>query len=125
PATPPPAPAVPAGAILREAVELLASGGIVILLMVMMLMSRESIRDRIIRLAGLHQIGLTTQTLEDAGARVGKYLRAQLLVNTLFGTLVGMSVLLLGIPNAALCGLLAGVLRFVPILGPWLGAIIP
>ena len=106
-------------------VEPLASAAIVILLLIMMLMSRESIRDRIIRLAGLHQIGFTTQTLEEAGTRVGRYLRAQLLINTIFASGVGTGLLVLGLPNAALCGLVAGVLRFVPILGPWLAAAIP
>ena len=93
--------------------------------MVMMLISRENIRDRIIRLAGLNQVGFTTQTLEETGTRIGRYLRAQLLVNTIFGLVVSTGLLLLGVPNALLCGLLAGVLRFIPVIGPWLGALIP
>lgn len=111
--------------ILKWTVHVLASAGVVILLMMMMLWSRESIRDRVIRLAGLGQIGLTTQTLEDAGERVSKYLRAQLLVNAIFGLSVGVALLALGVPNAALCGLTAGVLRFIPVLGAWMGAVIP
>lgn len=103
----------------------LASAAIIVLLLVMMLMSRENIRDRIIRLAGLHQIGFTTQTLEEAGARVGRYLRSQLLINTIYGTSIAIGLFFLGVPNAALCGLVAGVLRFIPILGPWLAAVIP
>jgi predicted PurR-regulated permease PerM len=103
----------------------LASAAIIVLLLVMMLMSRENIRDRIIRLAGLHQIGFTTQTLEEAGARVGRYLRSQLLINTIYGSSIAIGLFFLGVPNAALCGLVAGVLRFIPILGPWLAAVIP
>lgn len=133
PVTPEPAPVAAAavapmalgGVILKWTVQVVASASVVILIMIMMLWSRESIRDRVIRLAGLQQIGLTTQTLEDAGDRVSKYLLAQLLVNAIFGTSVGVSLLLLGVPNAALCGLTAGVLRFIPMLGPWLGAVIP
>ncbi len=112
-------------AIIKSIAQPLASTAIVVLLMVMMLMSRENIRDRIIRLAGLHQIGFTTQTLEETGARIGRYLRAQLLVNTIFAIAVGLGLLILGVPNALLCGLMAGVLRFIPIIGPWLGAAIP
>ncbi len=118
-------PAPLTGSLWRAIIELLASGAIVILLVVMMLMSRESIRDRIIRLAGLNQIGLTTQTLEEAGARVGRYLRAQLLINTIHASAVGAAMFLVGLPSAALWGLMAGVLRFIPILGPWLGAAVP
>ncbi|MFN0131551.1 MAG: AI-2E family transporter [Phycisphaerales bacterium] len=112
-------------AIVAPIVEPLASAAIVILLLIMMLMSREGIRDRVIRLAGLHQIGLTTQTLEEAGSRVGRYLRTQLLLNTIFAASVATGLLIVGVPNAALCGLLAGVLRFIPVLGPWLAAAIP
>ncbi len=112
-------------AMLRPMAEPLGAGAIVTLLLVIMLMSRESIRDRLIRLAGLQQIGLTTQMLNEAGTRVGNYLRAQLLVNTVYGGVVGVGLLLMGIPSALLCGLIAGVLRFVPIVGPWLGAAIP
>jgi len=111
--------------ILHPLVAPLASGAIVVLLLVMMLMSRESIRDRLIRLAGLHQIGLTTQMLEEAGVRVGSYLRAQLLINTVYGAAIGIALLIIGIPSALLCGLIAGVSRFIPIVGPWLGAAIP
>lgn len=103
----------------------LGSAMIVILLLVMMLMSRENIRDRLIRLAGLHQIGFTTQTLEEAGVRVGKYLRVQLLMNAVYAVLIGAVLLVLGVPNAILCGLIAGVVRFIPILGPWIAAAIP
>ena len=111
--------------IFRSSAEPLEVAAIVVLLMVMMLISRENIRDRIIRLAGLNHVGFTTHTLEDTGARIGRYLRAQLLVNTIFGVVVSTGLLLLGVPNALLCGLLAGVLRFIPVLGPWLGALIP
>ena len=106
-------------------IEPLAFAAIVIVLLILMLMARENIRDRIIRLAGLHQIGFTTQTLEEAGTRVSRYLRAQLLLNTTFGGAVTIGLVIIGLPNAILCGVLAGVLRFIPILGPWIAAIIP
>lgn len=111
--------------ILRSLIDPLASAAIVLVLMVMMLMYRENIRDRIIRLAGLHQIGFTTQTLEETGARIGRYLRAQLVVNAIFALAVGSGLLVLNIPNALLCGLVAGILRFIPVIGPWLGAAVP
>jgi len=102
-----------------------ATALVVILLVMMMLPAKENIRDRVIRLAGLHHVSLTTQALEEAGARVAAYLRAQFLINLFFGSSVAIGLLLTGIPSAAALGVAAGLLRFVPIVGPWLGATVP
>ena len=112
-------------AVVRPLVSPLATAVVVVLLLAMMLHSCESIRDRVIRLAGLRQISLTTQALEETGARVGRYLRAQSLINLIYGAVVYLGLTLLGIPDAAVCGVIAGFLRFVPIIGVWLGAAIP
>lgn len=111
--------------VVRPIFDPLASSAIVLLLLVMMLMSRESIRNRVIRLAGLDQLGPTTHALDEAGARIGRYLRSLLLVNTIYGAVVGGGLLAVGVPNALLCGVMAGALRFIPVVGPWLGAAIP
>jgi predicted PurR-regulated permease PerM len=118
-------PASVAWSVLQPAARSAGTAGIVLLLLVMVLHSMESIRDRAIRLAGLHQIALTTQTLEEAGARVGRYLRSQLLINSLYAGVISLGLLFLGIPSAFLCGVLAGALRFAPFIGPWLGAAFP
>lgn len=109
----------------KPLLEPLASAAVVLLLLVLMLVSRESIRDRVIRLAGLNNIGITTRALDDAGRRVGKYLGAHLLINAIYGAGIAVGLALVGVPNAAVCGLIAGLLRFVPMLGAWLGAVVP
>jgi predicted PurR-regulated permease PerM len=109
----------------RPLLEPLASAAVVLLLLVLMLVSRESIRDRVIRLAGLNNIGITTRALDDAGRRVGKYLGAHLLINAIYGVGIAAGLAMVGVPNAAVCGLIAGLLRFVPMLGAWLGAVVP
>ncbi len=111
--------------LVRPLVSPVATGLIVILLLSMMMYSREAIRDRVIRLAGLRQISVTTQAMEETGDRVGGYLRAQSLINLIYGVIVYLGLLFLGVPNAAVCGIIAGVLRFVPIVGIWLGAALP
>jgi len=116
-------------AFLREAaapfIRPLVTAGVVVVVTGLMLVSREGIRDRVIRLAGLGHIILTTRALEDAGQRVAAYLRAQLAINSVYGAAVGVGLLVIGIPGALVCGLLAGVLRFVPALGVALGAVLP
>jgi GAF domain-containing protein len=63
--------------------------------------------------------------MEDAGRRVSRYLSTQFLVNTSYGICVALGLQFIGVPNAALWGVLAGVLRFIPYVGPWVGALLP
>ncbi len=102
-----------------------ATAGLVIVLVVFMLLEREDLRDRFIRLVGLSDLHRTTAALQDAGKRVGKYLLMQLVVNTLYALPITIGLWVLGIPNAILWGLLTLVLRFVPYIGPVIGMILP
>jgi len=103
----------------------LTRAGLVILLVVFMLFERDTLRDRVIRLAGHSRVHLTTTTLEDAGYRVSRYLVAQTLVNAAYATAVATGLFFIGVPNAILWGLFCGLLRFLPYIGPWLGAAMP
>jgi predicted PurR-regulated permease PerM len=102
-----------------------ATAGLVIVLVIFMLLEREDLRDRFIRLVGLNDLHRTTAALQDAGKRVGKYLLMQLVVNALYAFPITLGLWLLGIPNAILWGLLTLVLRFVPYIGPVIGMILP
>lgn len=103
----------------------LGMAALVLLLVIFMLIKREDIRGRLIRLVGQGRISTTTRAMEDAGRRVSRYLSTQFLVNTCYGICVALGLQLIGVPNAALWGLLAGVLRFIPYVGPWVGALLP
>ena len=102
----------------------LATAGIVIVFVIFMLLERENLRNRVIRLIGADQINVTTQALDDAATRVSRYLRAQLLINASYGGMMAVALYFVGLPNALLLGLLGGLLRYIPYVGPWLGAII-
>jgi predicted PurR-regulated permease PerM len=102
-----------------------ATAGLVIVLVIFMLLEREDLRDRFIRLVGLGDLHRTTAALQDAGKRVGKYLLMQLVVNALYALPISIGLWMLGIPNAILWGLLTLVLRFVPYIGPVIGMILP
>jgi predicted PurR-regulated permease PerM len=103
----------------------LATTGLVIVVVIFMLFEREELRDRFIRLVGYGDLHRTTEALQDAGARVGRYLLMQLVVNITYGIPLAVGLLLLGIPNAVLWGMLAIVLRFVPYIGPVIAAALP
>jgi predicted PurR-regulated permease PerM len=97
----------------------------VFLLVLCMLVYREDLRNQVIRLAGSGRLVLTTRALDETGRRIGRYLLGRSLVNTGFGVAMGLGLFLAGVPYAALWGLLAGVLRFVPAVGVWLVAPFP
>jgi hypothetical protein len=98
---------------------------VVVLLVITLLIHREDLRNRLIRLAGRGRLTLTTRALDEVGQRIGRYLLGRSLVNAGFGAAVGFGLLVLGVPYAALWGLLAGTLRFVPSVGVWLVAPFP
>lgn len=102
-----------------------ATVGLVIVVVIFMLLEREELRDRFIRLVGSHDLHRTTQVLEDAGTRVANYLLIQLLVNMIYAVPIGIGLWLIGVPNAPLWALLTLVLRFVPYVGSVLSAVFP
>ncbi len=113
------------GNLLLPLISPFATAGLVVVLVIFMLLEREDLRDRFIRLVGLGDLHRTTAALQDAGNRVGKYLLMQLVVNTLYAVPISIGLWALGIPNAVLWGLLTLVLRFVPYIGAVIGMILP
>jgi predicted PurR-regulated permease PerM len=103
----------------------LARLGLAVVLVIFFLLQREDLRDRLIRLMSKDRLDTTTRALNDAGDRIGRYLRTQLLINTCYGVPIGIGLALLGLPSAVLWGLLAMLLRFIPYVGPWLAASMP
>lgn len=103
----------------------LGTAALVLLLVIFMLLKREDLRGRLIRLVGQGRISTTTRAMEDAGRRVSRYLSTQFLVNTCYGICVVFGLQFIGVPNAALWGVLSAVLRFIPYVGPWAGALLP
>jgi predicted PurR-regulated permease PerM/methylmalonyl-CoA mutase cobalamin-binding subunit len=112
----------------------LATAGLVIVFAVFMLLKREDLRDRIIRLSSRGRVNFSTRAVDDAAARISRYLLTQLLINTAYGLMVALGLWVIGLtlgaaeggfPNLLLWGLLCGVLRFVPYVGPVIGAAFP
>jgi len=103
----------------------IASLAIALLLMAYLLMQREDVRDRFLRLAGMNDIHRTTRAMADATERVGRFLLMQMLLNFVFGLGMGVGLALIGVPNAPLWGVLAFVLRFIPFIGAWIALALP
>jgi predicted PurR-regulated permease PerM len=97
----------------------------VIVFTILMLLHRESMREKLIGLAGPRRINVTTQALDEASYRVSRYLFMQLVMNACFGIPFGVALYFIGIPNAMLWGLLATLLRFIPYAGIWIAVAMP
>ncbi len=103
----------------------LATTGIIVIFVIFILVQREDLRNRLIRLAGSHDLQRTTAALDDAASRLSRLFLIQLLLNGMFGLVIGVGLWLIGIPSAILWGILAGVLRFVPYIGAAIAAAFP
>ena len=109
------------GPILTPAIETV----LVSIFCIFFLFQREDLRDRVIRLAGRGDVLKTTAAMDDAASKLSKLFVMQALVNGGFGLFIGSILWLMGIPAAALWGLFAGLMRFVPYIGAFLAAIFP
>src|SRR6202045_1753578 len=103
----------------------LATTGIIIIFVIFILLQREDLRNRLIRLAGSYDLQRTTAALDDAAARLSRLFLTQLILNSAFGAVIGIGLWLIGTPSAILWGILAAVLRFVPYIGAVIAAAFP
>jgi predicted PurR-regulated permease PerM len=103
----------------------LATTGIIVIFVIFILIQREDLRNRLIRLAGSHDLQRTTAALDDAAVRLSRLFLNQILINTGFGIMIGAGLWLIGIPSPILWGILAAVLRFVPYIGAIIAAAFP
>ncbi len=112
-------------AIIQPLLSPLTTTGIVVIFVVFILLQREDLRNRLVRLAGSGDIQRTTAALDDAGKRLSKLFLTQIAFNAVFGLAIGIGLELIGVPSAPLWGLLAMILRFVPYIGALISAIFP
>jgi predicted PurR-regulated permease PerM/methylmalonyl-CoA mutase cobalamin-binding subunit len=116
------------------AAEGLADAVLVVVLVCFMLVQRESLRNRLVRMIGHGQLILTTRAIDEGARRVSRFLIMQLCTNAGFGLALTLTLVILSFfaatPEdaetmrryAMLWGFVCGLMRFVPYLGTWFGA---
>lgn len=109
---------------LSPVVESLGGLALALVLVVFMLLKRETLRNRLIRLVGHGRMTVTTKALDDAGQRISRYLLMQVIINGSFGLALALGLFLIHVPHAFLWGFLAALLRYVPYLGTWITSIV-
>jgi predicted PurR-regulated permease PerM len=111
--------------VLGPLLEPLGLVALVLVFVSFILLQKDDLRDRFIRLAGSRDMQRTTVALDEAASRLSRYLFLQTLINTCFGMAIGVGLWLIGIPNAGLWALMAMLLRFVPYFGVPLAFLFP
>jgi predicted PurR-regulated permease PerM/CheY-like chemotaxis protein len=118
---PPPASLVPLSTLFKA----LGMAGLTTLLLVFMLIERQELRNRLIRLAGHGRLAMTTKAMDEASRRISRYLLSQAALNAGFGVCAGLGLFALGVPYALAWGVLAALLRFIPFVGFWIALALP
>ena len=122
---PPPTALESIAALISPLLHPLMTSGIVIIFVIFTLLQREDLRNRLIKLAGSHDLQKTTVALNDAAERLSRLFLSQLALNSAFGLVIGTGLWFIGVPSAVLWGILAGILRFVPYIGVFIAAVFP
>jgi predicted PurR-regulated permease PerM len=110
---------------LSPAAEMAGQAAFTFILTVYMLLRREDLRNRMIRLLGAGKVTTTTKAVDDASQRISRYLLSQFIVNSTFGLIIAIGMFALGVKYSILWGFIATIMRYVPYVGTWVGLIPP
>jgi predicted PurR-regulated permease PerM len=103
----------------------LATAGIVLLLVIFILLQREELRDKAIRLLAGSDLQRATSAMNDAAERLSKYFLSQVFINSAYGAFIAFALWLLDVPSPIVWGILAMLMRFVPYVGSFIAAAPP
>jgi predicted PurR-regulated permease PerM len=109
----------------RPLMEYFGELAMAVILVVFMLLNREELRNRVIRLAGQGRIVAATKFVDEAAQRVSRFLLVQAAVNVTYGLILSLGLVLIGVDYALLWGFLGAMLRYLPYIGPLLAAVFP
>ena len=111
--------------LIRPLLSPVTTTALVVLFLIFILMQREDLRDRLLRLAGGTDLQRSTMAMNDAAERLSRFFLIQLVLNAGFGVVIGVGLAIVGVPSPALWGILAGLMRFVPYIGSFIAATFP
>ena len=116
---------VRAEAMVSPAAEALGQAAFTFILVVFMLLRREDLRNRMIRLVSQGQVTTTSKAIDETSRRISRYLFAQFILNSSFGLIIAFGLFLMGVPYSPVWGFAAFLMRYVPYVGTWIGVIPP
>ncbi len=120
-----PSPLVMVQTIAGSALSPLETTALVVIFVVFILLQREDLRNRFIRLVGSNDLQRTTLAMNDAAGRLSRFFLAQTLINATYALIVAGALYMIGVPGPILFGIVAFLMRFVPYVGPIVAAALP
>lgn len=84
----------------------------------LMLMSWRNIKPAVMRLIAPAHRGVIEHVLTSAGERLGAYVRAKVIISTIVGVWMYVTLMLLGSPIALLVSIVAAIFEVIPRIGP-------
>lgn len=91
--------------LVRPLLSPLATTALVILFLLFILLGREDILDRFLRLAGTGDLQRSTAALDDAGSRLSRFFLMQTVLNAGFGVVIAVGLTTIGVPSAVVWGI--------------------
>ncbi|MEA5013606.1 MAG: AI-2E family transporter [Candidatus Limiplasma sp.] len=88
------------------------------------LRDRKSIGGWLLLTLPVHSREMAVRLLREMRRELAGFLRGQLMVSAVVGSLTGLGLLLVGLPNWPLLGTVMGVLELIPYVGPFLGGVL-
>lgn len=106
-------------------IALIGQATVVIFLTYFLMLSGDTFRRKMLKLAGpdFSSKKITLQALHEITGQIQRYLQVQLLTSVLVGVLTWLALLAIGLDNAAVWGVAAGVLNLVPYVGSLITAV--
>jgi predicted PurR-regulated permease PerM len=113
------------GGFAEPVLHVVATGGIVVVFALFVLLYQADLRDRLIRLAGVRDLHRTMGAMDDAAYRLSRLFLSQVALNSAFGLMIAAVLWVMGLPGAPIWGVLAALMRFVPFVGTFIAVVPP
>lgn len=104
-------------------VDVLATFGLILIIGIYFVIDPETYKKGIGLFFPKKRANRITEALETSGNALWSWLSGQFIVMIFVGVVVTFGLMIIGVPLPLVLGLIAGLSEFIPIIGPWIGAV--
>lgn len=104
-------------------VDILATFGLIIFIGIFFVIDPETYKNGIALLFTKKRADRINEVLETSGNALWSWLSGQFIAMAFVGVIVTIGLMIIGVPLALVLGIIAGLSEFIPIIGPWIGAV--
>lgn len=104
-------------------VDVLATFGLIVIIGIYFVIDPETYKKGIGLLFTKKRANRITEALDTSGNALWSWLSGQFIVMLFVGVVVTVGLMIIGVPLPLVLGLIAGLSEFIPIIGPWIGAV--